>query len=81
MSKRNFYGKSGQSEFGAILERTANAASSTCNSTLGHFQDVFVEGGKFFTAIVPNALNGGGDNFYGTIQEISKEEADRLRYS
>lgn len=81
MSKQVFSGRSGQIEMGKILSENHYNSSSTRNSSLGFFQDIFRRDGKIYTAIIPNALNGGGVNFYGTIQEISEEEANRLLVS
>lgn len=81
MSKQIFKGQSGEKEMNSILQSNRHSSSSTCNSSLGFFQDVYQADGKFFTAVVPNALNGGGENFYGTIEEISKEKAHKLMFS
>lgn len=81
MSKRIFKGQAGESEMSNILQATRNTSSSTCNSSLGFFQDVFQQDGKFFSAVVPNALNGGGENFFGTIEEISSDKAHKLMFS
>ena len=78
MSKQTYQGQSGQKEMGKILSEVHYQSSSTRNSSLGFFQDVFRKDGKCYTAVVPNPLNGGGKNFYGTIEEISEGEYKSL---
>ena len=81
MNIKHFRGLEGEKEFEKVLSDNFSTSSQTCNSSFGYFQDVFHKDGKPFTAIVPNCLNRGGENFYGTIEEISEVEAKRLVFS
>jgi len=78
LANQKFSGISGQTEMGLILQKYQYQSSSTCNSSLGFFHDVIHVDGKYFSAIVPNVLNGGNENFEGEIKEITEKEAKRL---